>query len=39
MKDDLLNEIKEKLRVKEKQLEMAREEISDLNAQVTQVKN
>lgn len=39
MKDDLLNEIKEKIRMKEKQLEMAREETSDLNAQVNQLKN
>lgn len=39
MKDDLLNEIKEKIRMKEKQLEMAREETSDLNSQVNQLKN
>lgn len=38
MKDDLVNEIKEKLRVKEKQLEITKEEISDLNRQITQAK-
>ena len=39
MKDELLNEVKEKIRVKEKQLELAKEEISDLNVQTTQIKN
>lgn len=39
MKDDLLNEVKEKIRIKDKQLELAREEARDLGGQVNQLKD